>query len=86
VQITASHNPAEDNGIKIIGPDGLSMKTQFEPLIEEFTNTESLEKAVEKLKEGLASDGKDIDWTEPAYVLVGCDTRASSPNLQGILM
>jgi phosphomannomutase len=55
IQITTSHNPAEDNGIKIIGPDGLSMKTQFEPYIEEFSDTESLEKSCEKLKKSFVT-------------------------------
>jgi phosphomannomutase len=88
IQITTSHNPAEDNGIKIIGPDGLSMKTQFEPYIEEFSDTESLEKSCEKLKKSFVTlnDGKEVDWSEPGYVLVGCDTRTSSLTLLNILM
>lgn len=36
VSITASHNPSEDNGIKIFGPDGLKFSEQTELEIEPY--------------------------------------------------
>ena len=89
VQITASHNPAQDNGIKFIGADGLMMKTEFEKYVEEFANIEDLGEACKMLEEFLVNKmngGQPIDWSAPGYVLVGCDTRTSSPILIGALM
>jgi phosphoglucosamine mutase len=34
IMITASHNPYEDNGMKIFGPDGYKLNDKFEGLIE----------------------------------------------------
>jgi len=34
IMITASHNPYEDNGIKIFGPDGFKLSDDLESLIE----------------------------------------------------
>jgi phosphoglucosamine mutase len=34
IMITASHNPYEDNGIKIFGPDGFKLSDELEALIE----------------------------------------------------
>ncbi len=34
IMITASHNPYEDNGMKIFGPDGYKLSDDLEGLIE----------------------------------------------------
>ena len=39
VMITASHNPAEDNGIKIFGHDGMKISDALEVRIEEWVNS-----------------------------------------------
>ncbi len=39
VMISASHNPAEDNGIKFFGPDGYKLSDQAEVEIEALINT-----------------------------------------------
>ncbi|MCE8546840.1 phosphoglucosamine mutase [Ruegeria pomeroyi] len=39
VMISASHNPAEDNGIKFFGPDGFKLSDQAEMEIEEMVAT-----------------------------------------------
>jgi phosphoacetylglucosamine mutase len=78
-----------DNGIKFIGADGFMMKTQFEKYVEEFANIEDLQEACRFLEDALVNklnEGKPIDWNEKGYVLVGCDTRMSSPLLIGNLM
>lgn len=47
VMITASHNPAEDNGIKIFGHDGMKIPDQLEVEIESWVNsTETIEPVV----------------------------------------
>ena len=40
VMISASHNPAEDNGIKLFGPDGFKLNDEAERTIEEFALAE----------------------------------------------
>ena len=40
VMITASHNPPQDNGIKIIDCDGGMLTPTWEPLAEEIANVE----------------------------------------------
>ena len=39
IMITASHNPAEDNGIKIFSADGFKLPDSIEEQIEDFINT-----------------------------------------------
>ena len=38
--ITASHNPVEDNGIKIVDFSGGMLGEEYEPMIENFANEE----------------------------------------------
>ena len=43
VMISASHNPYQDNGIKIFGPDGYKLSDEQEPKIERMmTQTEAI--------------------------------------------
>ncbi len=70
VMITASHNPVEDNGIKLVGPSGEMM----EDIEEEVTRVCNM------------SHDKLIGWFEKqpfkkGCVLVGRDTRPSGPDL-----
>jgi phosphoglucosamine mutase len=39
IMISASHNPAEDNGIKFFGPDGFKLSDEAEATIEALTET-----------------------------------------------
>ncbi|GAA5481591.1 phosphoglucosamine mutase [Haloferula sargassicola] len=36
IMLTASHNPFEDNGLKIFGPDGFKLNDQLEGLVERY--------------------------------------------------
>ncbi len=40
VMISASHNPYDDNGIKLFGPDGFKLSDQIEPEIEELIDSD----------------------------------------------
>ena len=44
IQISASHNPFADNGIKIFGPDGFKLPDEFEAEIERLVYSKELEK------------------------------------------
>jgi len=87
VQITASHNPSKDNGVKFIGANGLMMKTELEKYADALANTDDLEEAIRTLEKGFTelSAGKNIDWNDKGYVLIGNDTRESSPELVALL-
>ena len=89
VQITASHNPNQDNGIKFIGKDALMMKTEFEKCVEDFANIEDLNEACKMLEDFFVNqlnNGQPVDWSQDGFILIGCDTRTSSPLLIGALM
>ncbi|XP_049612627.1 phosphoacetylglucosamine mutase isoform X1 [Syngnathus scovelli] len=78
VMVTASHNPEEDNGVKLIDPMGEMVTTGWEDYATRLANAEQqqllavLEDIVEK---------EDIDKSQKALVFVGKDTRSSSLNL-----
>ncbi len=64
------------------------MKTELEKYVDEFANTDNLEEAIANLEKGLIdglNGGTPIDWSQPGYILVGNDTRESSPILVEIL-
>lgn len=42
VMITASHNPKDDNGVKIVEGDGSMLAQEWEPLAEELVNADDL--------------------------------------------
>jgi phosphoglucosamine mutase len=48
IMVTASHNPAEDNGYKVFGPGGLKLTRADEIEIERFINSSNPSSAVEK--------------------------------------
>ena len=56
VMISASHNPAEDNGIKFFGPDGFKLSDQAEAEIEAL-----IEAGVEPAKAGNIGRAKRVD-------------------------
>lgn len=47
--MTASHNPWEDNGVKIIRPDGEMLHLKDEMILEDFVNETDLLKALQFL-------------------------------------
>nr|XP_061785056.1 phosphoacetylglucosamine mutase-like isoform X2 [Nerophis lumbriciformis] len=78
VMVTASHNPEEDNGVKLIDPMGEMLSAAWEDHATHLANVEQqdlpcvLEDIVEK---------ESIDMSQEAIVFVGKDTRSSSDRL-----
>ncbi|KAI9844505.1 MAG: Phosphoacetylglucosamine Mutase [Thelocarpon superellum] len=79
VMITASHNPPEDNGVKLVDPMGEMLEASWEGHATQLANAptdESLLEAYTKLEEALK-----IKSDTPARVIFARDTRASGPAL-----
>lgn len=81
VMISASHNPYQDNGIKLFGPDGYKLSDEMELEIERLMDSE--------LTEGLATPDhlgrtKRIDDAQARYVELVKSTVKDSVSLEGL--
>lgn len=83
VMITASHNPAEDNGVKLVDPMGDMLEQSWEEYATTLANTasEDMGKAYEKLVNDTLVDEIRQLQDRPANIVIGRDTRASGPTL-----
>ncbi|MCI4388910.1 hypothetical protein PGIGA_G00091340 [Pangasianodon gigas] len=78
VMVTASHNPEEDNGVKLIDPMGEMVTPAWEGYATQLANAEQ-EALCTVLKDIIEKEA--IDMSEAASVVTGRDTRPSSENL-----
>lgn len=76
VMVTASHNPEEDNGAKLIDPMGEMLTPTWEGYATKLVNAEDL---LTTLKEIIEKEAINMD--QEANVFVGKDTRSSSGSL-----
>ncbi|KAG2426457.1 hypothetical protein HXX76_011688 [Chlamydomonas incerta] len=86
--ITASHNPVEDNGVKMVEPDGGMLPQAFEPIATELANCSSDEEVASVLRDRVmatpattSAHGAHAVERGALTVLVGHDTRPSAPAL-----
>ncbi|KAH3661172.1 hypothetical protein OGAPHI_006579 [Ogataea philodendri] len=76
VMITASHNPPQDNGVKLVDPLGEMLPQVWEPYATQLANSEDLLADVEDI---VAKE--NIDVGKAGLVIVGRDTRETGPEL-----
>ncbi|KAE8352547.1 hypothetical protein BDV28DRAFT_134913 [Aspergillus coremiiformis] len=82
VMITASHNPAEDNGVKLVDPMGEMLEAEWETYATRLANA-PLDKIADVYLELVKEI--DISMDNPARVVFARDTRASGSRLAGVL-
>ncbi|KAM9339098.1 phosphoacetylglucosamine mutase [Symphorus nematophorus] len=78
VMVTASHNPEEDNGVKLIDPMGEMVTPTWEGYATQLANAEQ-EDLLATLKDVIEKE--TINMSQEANVFVGKDTRSSSASL-----
>uniref|UniRef100_A0A8C3AWX6 Phosphoacetylglucosamine mutase n=1 Tax=Cyclopterus lumpus TaxID=8103 RepID=A0A8C3AWX6_CYCLU len=78
VMVTASHNPEEDNGVKLVDPMGEMVTPTWEGYATQLANAEQ-EDLLAALKDIIEEEA--INMSQEADVFVGKDTRSSSASL-----
>lgn len=91
IMVTASHNPVEDNGVKLIDSSGEMLETDWEPIVEDFCNTpvDDVTILFNKISDLLNKFNITLDeipTTEKFHVLIGHDTRPSCEPLVDLLL
>src|SRR5256714_3595197 len=65
VMISASHNPYDDNGIKLFGPDGYKLSDEIEKQVEELVDSDLAKRLADSHKIGRA---RRIDGVQDRYI------------------
>lgn len=77
LMITASHNPVEDNGVKLIDPLGEMLEADWEKYATELANTDNMERCLRDLTRKV----KTKEWNDVGNVAIARDTRPSGKDL-----
>ncbi|KAJ3300251.1 Phosphoacetylglucosamine Mutase [Borealophlyctis nickersoniae] len=83
VMITASHNAAEDNGVKLVEPLGEMLAQSWEAYASALANAGDNDSLVSVLEDIVKKE--QIDLSKPAHVVVARDTRPSGEALVAAL-
>src|SRR4249919_1263728 len=81
VMISASHNPYDDNGIKLFGPDGYKLSDEVEQQIETLMDAD---KAKRLAKSGELGRAKRIDGVHDRYIEFAKRTMPRNLSLDGL--
>lgn len=81
--VTASHNPKQDNGLKIFDRDGSMLEGSWEKLAERMVNTEDLGEFLNELDNGKIEGYETVKvvFDSKPLVFIGYDSRESSLRL-----
>uniref|UniRef100_A0A7S0ZD40 phosphoacetylglucosamine mutase n=1 Tax=Timspurckia oligopyrenoides TaxID=708627 RepID=A0A7S0ZD40_9RHOD len=83
IVITASHNPVNDNGIKIVDIDGHMLDPKWEKYLDDLVRSSN---RIEVLKSILESNPICNDWNSPSKLYIAHDTRTSHEFLTPLLI
>jgi phosphoglucosamine mutase len=81
VMISASHNPYDDNGIKLFGPDGYKLSDEIEHAIEKLIDGDITEQLAKSADLGRA---KRIDGVQDRYIEFAKRTLPRNLSLDGM--
>ncbi|KAM9315628.1 phosphoacetylglucosamine mutase [Gastrophryne carolinensis] len=78
VMVTASHNPEEDNGVKLVDPMGEMLTQEWEVYATNLANAEEHE--LQTVLTNIIKQ-ESINMQQESFIAIGRDTRPSSENL-----
>jgi phosphoglucosamine mutase len=81
VMISASHNPFDDNGIKLFGPDGYKLSDEVEHKIEALIDADKVKQLAKSAELGRA---KRIDGVHDRYIEFAKRTMPRNLSLDGL--
>ena len=79
--ISASHNPFDDNGIKLFGPDGYKLSDEIELRIEKLIDSEMVKRLAKPADLGRA---KRIDGVQDRYIEFAKRTLPKNMSFEGL--
>jgi phosphoacetylglucosamine mutase len=77
--ITASHNPEQDNGVKLVEPTGDMLTQDWEGIADQLANAATPDALIAVVQSLIADNA--VNLAAPQEVIVAHDTRATSPEL-----
>jgi phosphoglucosamine mutase len=81
VMISGSHNPFDDNGIKLFGPDGFKLSDEVEQKIEALVDSDLTKQLA---KSGDVGRAKRIDGVQDRYIEFAKRTLPRNLSLEGL--